>query len=74
MNTEHVDVGPDHSDTQVAEIFLHHRVLIVPVVDHGRVTGVITRATSSARSPNASSALRSWAALLRGVGSGRRRS
>ena len=43
MNTEHVDVGPDYSDTQVAEIFLHHRVLIVPVADRGRVQGVITR-------------------------------
>lgn len=43
MNTEHVDVGPDYSDTQVAEIFLHHRVLVVPVVDDGRVVGLITR-------------------------------
>jgi CBS domain-containing protein len=43
MNTEHVDVGPDYADTQVAEIFLHHRVLIVPVVDDGRVRGIITR-------------------------------
>ena len=43
MNTEHIDVGPDFSDAQVAEIFLHHRVLLVPVVDKGRVTGVITR-------------------------------
>jgi len=43
MTTEHVDVGPDFSDTQVAEIFLHHRVLIVPVVAGGRVEGVITR-------------------------------
>jgi CBS domain-containing protein len=43
MNTEHVDVDPDYSDTQLAEIFLHHRVLIVPVVDGGRVVGVITR-------------------------------
>jgi len=43
MNTEHVDVGPDFSDAQVAEIFLHHRVLLVPVVDDGRVLGVITR-------------------------------
>ena len=43
MNTEHVDVDPDFADTQVAEIFLHHRVLIVPVVDDGRVTGLITR-------------------------------
>ncbi len=44
MNSEHVDVGPDFSDAQVAEIFLHHRVLVVPIVDAGRVTGVITRA------------------------------
>ena len=43
MNTEHVDVRPDFADTQVAEIFLHHRVLVVPVVDHGTVTGLITR-------------------------------
>ena len=43
MNTEHVDVGTDFSDAQVAEIFLHHRVLLVPVVDDGSVTGVITR-------------------------------
>jgi CBS domain-containing protein len=43
MNTEHIDVGGDFSDAQVAEIFLHHRVLLVPVVDAGRVAGVITR-------------------------------
>ena len=43
MNTEHVDVGSDFSDAQVAEIFLHHRVLLVPVVDDGNVLGVITR-------------------------------
>ncbi len=43
MNTEHVDVGPDFADAQVAEIFLHHRVLVVPVVDDGRVTGILTR-------------------------------
>jgi CBS domain-containing protein len=40
---EHVDVGTDFSDTQVAEIFLHHRVLIVPVTDAGHVVGIITR-------------------------------
>jgi CBS-domain-containing membrane protein len=44
MNTEHVDVGGEFSDMQVAEIFLHHRVLIVPVTDEGRVLGIITRA------------------------------
>ena len=43
MNTEHVDVGPDFSDTQVAEIFLHHRVLVVPVVADGRVEGMLIR-------------------------------
>jgi CBS domain-containing protein len=43
VNTEHVDVGTDFSDAQVAEIFLHHRVLIVPVADDGRLVGVITR-------------------------------
>ncbi|HEU4723544.1 MAG TPA: CBS domain-containing protein [Gemmatimonadaceae bacterium] len=43
MTTEHIDVGPDYSDTQLAEIFLHHRVLIVPIVDDGRVVGIVTR-------------------------------
>lgn len=43
MTTEHVDVGVDYSDTQIAEIFLHHRVLLVPVIDGGIVQGVITR-------------------------------
>ncbi len=43
MNSEHVDVPSDFSDMQVAEVFLHHRVLIVPVVDGGRVAGVVTR-------------------------------
>ena len=43
MNTEHVDVGPDHSDLQIAETFIHHRVLIVPVVDQGTVKGIVTR-------------------------------
>jgi CBS domain-containing protein len=43
MNTEHIDVGTDFSDAQVAEIFLHHRVLILPVVEDRQVIGVITR-------------------------------
>jgi CBS domain-containing protein len=43
MNTEHVDIGSDHSDVQVAETFLHHRVLVIPIVDDGQVQGVITR-------------------------------
>jgi CBS domain-containing protein len=43
MNTEHVDVGGNYSDLQIAEIFLHHRVLLVPVTEDGAVRGVITR-------------------------------
>ena len=43
MNTDHIDVGEDFSDTELAEIFLHHRVLIIPIVDGGRVSGVVTR-------------------------------
>ena len=43
MNTEHIDVAADFSDAQVAETFLHHRVLVIPVVDSGQVQGVITR-------------------------------
>jgi CBS domain-containing protein len=43
MNTEHIDVDGDFSDTQLVETFLHHRVLIIPVVDSGQVQGVITR-------------------------------
>lgn len=44
MNTEHVEVGADFSDAQVAETFLHHRVLILPVIDeHDQLAGVITR-------------------------------
>jgi CBS domain-containing protein len=42
-NTEHVDVGPDYSDAQLAETFLHHRVLIIPVIEDRRVAGIVTR-------------------------------
>jgi CBS-domain-containing membrane protein len=44
MNTERVDVGTEFSDAQIAETFLHHRVLIIPVVDADRrILGVVTR-------------------------------
>jgi len=43
ITTEHVEVSADYSDVQVAEIFLHHRVLVVPVIEDGRVAGVLTR-------------------------------
>ena len=44
LTTDHVMVEDDYSDTQIAEIFLHHRVLVVPVATAGRVHGVVTRA------------------------------
>jgi CBS domain-containing protein len=43
MNTDHVAVDEDYSDVGLAEIFLHHRVLVVPVERDGRPIGVITR-------------------------------
>jgi len=43
MNTEHIEVPADFSDIQLAEVFLHHRVLIVPVTHEGRVSGIVTR-------------------------------
>jgi len=43
LTTDHVLVEDDYSDTQLAEIFLHHRVLIVPIATAGRVHAVITR-------------------------------
>ena len=43
MNREHIDVPSDFSDLQLAEIFIHHRVLIIPVTEDERVCGVVTR-------------------------------
>jgi CBS domain-containing protein len=43
LTTDHVLVEDDYSDTQLAEIFLHHRVLIVPIATQGRVHAVVTR-------------------------------
>ena len=43
MTTDHVVVEDEYSDTQLAEIFLHHRVLIVPIATKGRVHAVVTR-------------------------------
>ena len=43
MTTDHVLVEDDFSDTHVAELFLHHRVLIIPVATGGKVHAVITR-------------------------------
>jgi CBS domain-containing protein len=43
LTTEHVEVDEDFSDAELAEIFFHHRVLIVPVLNAGRVSGIVTR-------------------------------
>jgi CBS domain-containing protein len=43
MNPEEVSVGEEFSDIGLAEVFLHHRVLVVPVVRDKRPLGVITR-------------------------------
>ena len=43
MNKEDVSVEEEFSDIGLAEIFLHHRVLVIPVVRDKRPLGVITR-------------------------------
>jgi CBS domain-containing protein len=43
MNREEVSVEEEFSDVGLAEVFLHHRVLVVPVVRDKRPMGVITR-------------------------------
>ena len=44
LTTDHVVVEDEYSDTQLAEIFLHHRVLIAPIATHGTVHALVTRA------------------------------
>lgn len=43
LTTDHVMVEDDYSDTQLAELFLHHRVLVIPIATAGRVHALITR-------------------------------
>jgi CBS domain-containing protein len=43
LTTDHVLVEDEYSDTQLAELFLHHRVLIVPIATSGKVHAVVTR-------------------------------
>jgi predicted transcriptional regulator len=43
LTTDHVLVNDDYSDTQLAELFLHHRVLIIPIATDKRVHAVVTR-------------------------------
>jgi CBS-domain-containing membrane protein len=43
-NVEPIAARGDWSDAQLAETFLHHRVLVVPIVDgDNRVLGVVSR-------------------------------
>jgi CBS domain-containing protein len=43
LTTEAIVVEDDYSDTQLAELFLHHRILIVPIATDGRIHAVVTR-------------------------------
>jgi predicted transcriptional regulator len=43
LTTDHVVVEDEYSDTQLAELFLHHRVLIIPIASNGRIHAVVTR-------------------------------
>ncbi len=43
MNTDHVELESGYSDVAVAETFLHHRVSVLPILEDGRVIGVLTR-------------------------------
>ena len=43
LTTDHVLVEDDYSDTQLAELFLHHRVLVIPIATGGRVHALVTR-------------------------------
>jgi len=44
LTTDHVLVEDDYSDTHLAELFLHHRVLVIPIATKGKVHAVVTRA------------------------------
>ncbi len=43
LTTDHVLVEDDYADTQLAELFLHHRVLIIPIATGGRLHAIVTR-------------------------------
>lgn len=43
LTTDHVLVEDDFSDTHLAELFLHHRVLIIPIATQGTVHAIVTR-------------------------------
>ena len=43
LTTDHVVVDDEYSDSQLAELFLHHRVLVIPIATAGRVHALVTR-------------------------------
>ncbi len=43
LTQDQVVVEDEYSDTQLAELFLHHRVLIIPIATQGKVHAVVTR-------------------------------
>ena len=43
LTTDPVLVDDDYADTQLAETFIHHRVMVVPIATEGRVHAVVTR-------------------------------
>ena len=43
LTTDPVLVEDDYADTQLAETFLHHRVMVVPIATEGHVHAVVTR-------------------------------
>lgn len=43
LTADQVVVEDDYSDTLVAELFIHHRVLIIPIATEGRVHALVTR-------------------------------
>ena len=43
LTEDAVVVEDEYSDTQLAELFLHHRVLVIPIATQGRVHAVVTR-------------------------------
>ena len=43
LTEDAVLVEDDYSDTQLAELFLHHRVLVIPIATEGRVHAIVTR-------------------------------
>jgi CBS domain-containing protein len=43
LTTDQVLVEDDFSDTLLAELFLHHRVILIPIATKGRVHAIVTR-------------------------------